>query len=432
MLLILASLSTSSAVRSARCVSMGASQEMQLRKLGHSDILVSECCLGGMTWGNQNSEEEGFAQLDLAAEFGINFVDTAEGYPVPLSPETQGRTDEIIGRWLKARNRPRDSTVISTKVCGYSDRYTWFRQDGSGTRLTNPQIRESVDASLKRLNVEEIDLLQFHWPERPVGLTRAGLIETDKEKSRKFPITSYEEQVAAIGELIEAGKVRTWGLSNENEEGIRAFRAAASALNVPQPVCVQNAYSLLQRGDEGGLLDAMLDDIQTPKELVGAASSPAESLVDQPASASALKSVTSVSAGSGSTKEVCSYIPYSPLSAGVLTGKYAKGRKVPRRSRLSLFKGYSTAFQKTDGPKAVDAYCALARKHGMTPSQLAIAHCNSRSFVGSTIIGATSITQLAENLVAFGLEWDAELEAAVSEIYARYPNPWNVQVPGGG
>lgn len=365
--------------------------DIQRRRLGATDLLVSECGLGGMTWGAQNTDAEAVEQLSFAFDCGVNFIDTAEGYPVAMCAETQGATDRAIGKWLRESKQPRDEVVLSTKVCGYNDRYTWFRESGDGTQLTKPQIIESVEGSLKRLGTDHIDLLQFHWPERYVGLTGNEARFTAKERSRGT--TSFEEQVEALDVLVRDGKIRHWGLSNENAEGLAAFRKAAREVGLAPPACMQNAYSLLQRRDEIDLVGELLE-------------------MDE--------------------EEACSYIPYSPLSAGVLSGKYATRAKTPKRSRLTQFKGYQASFRATMGPAAVDAYCAVARKHGLTPSQLALAHCNSRDFVTSTIIGATTMTQLAENLAAFRYEWTQELENDVRAVYSAFPNPWRVQVAGGG
>ena len=200
--------------------------------------------------------------------------------------------------------------------------------------------------------------------------------------------------------LVDAGKVRHWGLSNEDAHGLREFRRVAAEIGLAPPVCMQNAYSLLQRADEEELVADCMDE-------------------------------------DGEAAPV-SYLAYSPLSAGTLTGKYAqpkpKGNKkpVPRRSRLGQFRGYSDGFAQSGGPAAVDAYIAVARKHGLTPTQLALAHCNSRSFVGSTIIGATSMSQLAENLMSFNVEWTQELEDEVLAVHTEKPNPWRVQLAGLG
>ena len=248
-----------------------------------------------------------------------------------------------------------------------------MRESGEGTQLSKAQIRESIDGSLSRLETDYIDVLQLHWPERPVSLTgprgRGVAGEHDNTKGeRSRGITPIEEQVEAIAEAVEAGNVREWGLSNENTEGVLAFRAAADAIGLKPPAVVQNAYSLLQRVDEYSLVPEALEP-------------------------------------TGGRPPI-SYLAYSPLSAGVLTGKYTKGattdpRKGPKkRTRLGMFRGYEKSFLDTLGPQAVSAYVAVARKHRLkvTPSQLAIAHCASREFITSTIIGATSNLQLAENL----------------------------------
>lgn len=271
------------------------------------------------------------------------------------------------------RRRASDSFRVSRQVSGYNDRYTWMRESGEGTQLSKAQIRESIDASLARLETDYLDVVQLHWPERPLALTGprgkgvAGE-ESNTRDERSRGITPIHEQVEAIAEAVEAGKVREWGLSNEDPAGVLAFRAAAEAIGLRPPAVVQNAYSLLQRADEYSLVPEAL-----------------EPTADRPA---------------------ISYLAYSPLSAGVLTGKYTKGaatdpRKGPKtRTRLGMFRGYEQSFLQTQGPKAVAAYVAVARKHRLkvTPSQLAIAHCASREFVTSTIIGATSTLQLAENL----------------------------------
>jgi len=372
-------------------------QPMLMRQLGTSELLVSECALGGMTWGNQNTADDAAEQLNLAFESGVNFVDTAEGYPVPMKPGTSGASDLAIAKWMATERRPRDSVILSSKVCGYQDRYTWFRESGEGTQLSKAQIHESVDKSLKRLNTDHLDLLTFHWPERPIGLTSG-----DASNARSREETPFEMQVEAIGELIAAGKIRHWGLSNENAQGVGSFLQACSETGVAPPVCVQSAYSLLQRGDESELMKSLgfSDEDADPSGAI-------------------------------------SYLPYSPLCGGVLSGKYAKWAQKPtvkpkRSRRLGLVKGYEEAFRMSEAPSAVDLYVQVARKHGVTPAQLAIALCNSRKFVASTVIGATSREQLAENLEGFRVEWTEEMEADVLSVYKRIPDPWRVQVAGLG
>merc|ERR1719217_985599 len=225
---------------------------MEYRQLGASDIKVSSCCLGTMTWGKQNTDEEAAAQLDLAWDRGVNFLDTAEIYPVPVAEATQGATDRAIGKWLKTNGRARDEVIIASKVSGYNERYTWMR--GGPTRVTKEQIVASVDASLKRLGVDHLDLLQIHWPDRYVPMF--GSVSYDCKKEREGAV-SFEEQAKAMGELVKSGKIRSWGLSNETPLGVSAFIAAAEREGAPPPASVQNSYSLLQRVDEAGLVEAM-------------------------------------------------------------------------------------------------------------------------------------------------------------------------------
>jgi len=396
---------------------------MPVMQLAGTDLHVSRCCLGGMTWGAQNTDSDAASQLSMVWDCGVNFVDTAEGYPVPMKAESFGKTDIAIGKWMRATKRPRDSVVISTKVSGYNERYTWMRESGEGTRLTRAQIIESVEGSLRRLGVDEIDLLQLHWPERRVQLTgqlgsplapatKRGAKAEDAEeaeapvqlKERALGEVTFEEQAEALHHLVQSGKVRHWGLSNENSEGVRSFRAASASVGLSPPAVVQNAYSLLQRADELNLIPETFE--------LGAEETP------------------------------CSYLAYSPLSGGVLTGKYqpadarsnkpGTAAKAMKRSRLGLFRGYSESFKKTKGPQAVTEYMQVAKRHGVTPSQLAIAHCNSRDFVAATVIGATSLAQLAENMMGFQVEWTQEMEDDVLAVYRKYPDPWRVQIAGGG
>jgi aryl-alcohol dehydrogenase-like predicted oxidoreductase len=365
-------------------VRMGATAPMRYRPLGGSGISVSECCLGTMTWGSQNTDDEAFEQLERAWEAGVNFLDTAEGYPIPLNAETQGATDRAIAKWMRATRRPRDSVVLATKICGYNERFDWFR--GGPTRINKAQLEASVDASLVRLKTDHLDLLQLHWPDRYVPIF--GKTRYDVSKVREDAV-SFSEQVETLGALIASGKVRAWGLSNETPYGVCAFAAECDRQGVPRPASVQNSYSLLQRADEQGLVEAML------------------------------------ALGVG-------HLPYSPLSAGVLSNKYQGARAPPAGSRLQLFAGYFESYTGTRAPDAVAAYAQLAAAHGLSPSAFAIAFCASRPFVDSTIIGATTLAQLDDNLAGFGVAWTAEMEAGVEAILATYPDPWNMKVRGGG
>lgn len=357
---------------------------MDYRKLGSSDMQVSSCCLGTMTWGCQNTDEEAAAQLNLAWEMGVNFLDTAEIYPVPVQQDKQGATDRAIGKWLKTNNRARDEVIIATKVAGYNERFTWMR-DGP-TRVTREQIIASVDASLERLGVEHLDLLQIHWPDRYVPMFGSVAYDCSKERA---DAVSFDEQARAMGELVKSGKVRAWGLSNETPLGVSEFVAAATREGAPPPVSVQNSYSLLQRSDEVGLIEA-------------------------------------------TRHHDVAYLPYSPLSAGVLTGKYDGLEDAPEGTRLKLFDSYFERYANTCAPECVECYKKAALEHDISPAALAIAFCDTRPFVTSTIIGATSTEQLEINLQGFGVKWTDELEAEVARIHAYFPDPWRMIVRGGG
>lgn len=347
--------------------------------------MVSSCCLGTMTWGCQNTDEEAAAQLNRAWERGCNFLDTAEIYPVPVSEERQGATDRAIAKWMRTNGRARDEVILATKVAGYNERFTWMR--GEPTRVTREQILASVDASLERLGVEHLDLLQIHWPDRYVPMF--GSIRYDVEKERADSV-AFEEQVRAMSELVTSGKIRAWGLSNETPLGVCEFVAASARESAPPPVSVQNSYSLLQRSDEVGLVEAM-------------------------------------------RHHGISYLPYSPLSAGVLSGKYRDLTAAPEGSRLALFgDAYFQRFSGSCAPLCVDAYAKMAYVHGLSPAALAIAFCESRPFVTSTIIGATSEEQLEINLAGFGVDWTEELEEEVERVHKLFPDPWRMVVRDGG
>merc|ERR1712087_80782 len=357
---------------------------MKYRKLGSSDILVSSCCLGTMTWGNQNTDEEAAAQLNLAWDRGVNMLDTAEIYPVPVNEERQGATDRAIAKWLKTNGRARDEVILASKVSGYNERFTWLR-DGP-TRATREQIFASVDASLARLGVDHLDLLQIHWPDRYVPMFGSRAYDCRKERDDVVP---FAEQARAMGELVASGKVRAWGLSNETPLGVSAFVAEARREGAPPPVSVQNAYSLLDRADEAGLVEAV-------------------------------------------RHHEVAYLAYSPLSAGVLTGKYDSQSTPPANSRLALFDDYYQRYMQTCAPECVDCYRSTALAYDLSPAALAIAFCDSRSFVTSTIIGATSTEQLEINLQGFSVDWTDELEAEVDRIHKFYPDPWRMTTRNGG
>lgn len=348
---------------------------MRRNRLGRTDLTVSAVCLGTMTFGEQNTEAEGHAQLDRAMDVGIDFVDTAELYAIPPRPETQGRTEEIIGSWFAARGN-RDRVILASKICGRSDA-TWFRDDRSRCRLTPAQVDEAVFKSLKRLRTDYIDLYQVHWPERMVSTFGSNpTIWTNPQiKDDETPI---EETLAALQRHVEAGRIRHIGLSNESAWGTMRWLRAAEIAGVEGPVTIQNAYNLINRTYEIGLAEV------TAREGVG-------------------------------------LLAYSPLGQGYLTGKYL-GAARPAGARTTLF-DRGQRYEKTNAEEAIAAYCALAGELGVSPATLALAFVASRSFVASTIIGATTLAQLEEDLAAFDFAITPEIAAKIDAIHLRYPNP---------
>jgi aryl-alcohol dehydrogenase (NADP+) len=343
---------------------------MQYTSLPGTEMKVSKVCLGTMTWGQQNSEAEGHQQLDYAAAQGINFIDTAEMYPVPPNAQTQGSTEKILGTWLVRQQR--DRLYIATKVAG-PGRRDWIR--GGRTDLTKEVIAEAVDTSLARLQTDYIDLYQIHWPQRNVPMF--GSTEFDPSKEKGGP--SIHEQVQGMAAMIKAGKIRYYGLSNETAWGVCEFWRAAEELGLPGPVTIQNSYSLLSRNVDNDLAEAL-------------------------------------------HRERMSLLAYSPLAAGILSGKYMGGAK-PAGARFTLFDSLGIRFRKPMVPEAVEAYATLARRRGLTLVQLALGYVASRWFLGSSIIGATSMEQLKENIAAAQLTLDADTLKDIQEVQLRYPNP---------
>jgi aryl-alcohol dehydrogenase (NADP+) len=345
---------------------------MKKRRLAATDLEVSEICLGTMTWGEQNSEADAHAQLDLAVERGIDFIDTAEMYPAPPRGETQGRTETYLGSWL-AKRRRRDDLVIASKVAG-PGRRDWIR--GGRTDLTADNIVEACETSLQRLGIEHLDLYQIHWPQRNVPMFGQSAFDPAAEKNGG---PSVREQVQGMARLLEAKKIRHWGLSNETSWGVCAFRQAARELGVPGPATLQNSYSLVSRSVDGDLAEVLF-------------------------------------------REQVSLLAYSPLAGGVLTGKYRGGAK-PKGARFTRFDNFGVRFRRPGVADAVDAYLGLAQQRGLTPVQLAIGWLRSRWFVGSIIVGATSVAQLDESIAAAQVDLDRETLAEIEAVQLRYPNP---------
>jgi aryl-alcohol dehydrogenase-like predicted oxidoreductase len=345
---------------------------MQYRRLGATDLDVSLICLGTMTWGEQNTEAEAHAQLDRAVDLGINFIDAAEVYPVPPKPETFGRTEAIIGTWLKKKPSVRDKVIIATKVTGASNSAPHVR-DGKGS-LDGKTMHTALDASLKRLQTDYIDLYQTHSPDRSTNcFGRLGYVH---DVSRDG--TPIADTLTSLGKFVAAGKVRHVGVSNETPWGLARHLAIAEAGIGPRIQSIQNPYNLLNRTFEIGLAEMAIRD-------------------------------------------KCGLLAYSPLAMGALTGKYLNGAR-PAGARFSLYDRFKRYTNKR-AEIAIAAYVALARQHGVDPGQMALAFAASQPFMTSLIIGATSVAQLDHDVASLDLKIDAELRAAIDALHAEAPNP---------
>ena len=351
---------------------------MQQVQLGHSDLHVTPICLGTMTFGEQVAEGDAHAILDRSLERGINFLDTAEMYAVPARAETCGATETIIGNWLAKRPGAREKLVVATKVAGPSRGMPWVRE---GAGMTAQDIIASCEGSLRRLKTDVIDLYQIHWPERTVPAFGAIYYDPAKERS-KTPIL---EQLGALGRLVEQGKVRYIGLSNETPYGVHEFVRLAEQHGLPRIATVQNVYCLISRALENGLDETM--------HRLGV-----------------------------------SLLAYSPLGFGLLTGKYdasgTEGADAPRNARIAKYE--SVRKQRWGRPDALAAarrYNALAREHGMTPARMALAFCYTKWQVASTIIGVTSLAQLDEDIDAWGTTLSPELLAQIDQIRWEMRDP---------
>ena len=344
---------------------------MEYRKLGHTDIQVSQICLGTMTWGEQNSEAEAHEQLDMAMDAGVNFIDTAEMYPVPPKQETYALTERYIGNWLKQR-QTRDKVILATKVAGRADWLPYLR-DGKNC-FNRENIETALNYSLQRLQTDYIDLYQLHWPDRKTNFFGRLGFEYDPE-DQSVPI---EETLLVLSDIVKTGKVRYIGLSNETPWGVMRFLHLSHTKDLPRVVSVQNPYNLLNRSYEIGLSEI-------------------------------------------SHQEGCGLLAYSPLAFGMLSGKYLNGAQ-PEGARLTLF----TRFDRYSNPRALratEAYAKLAREHGLDPAQMALAYVNSRPFVTSNIIGATTLEQLRSNLHSINIDLSQEVLESIEQIHTEIPNP---------
>lgn len=344
---------------------------MQFKTLGRTDLKVTDICLGTMTWGSQNSEAEGHAQIAMARDAGINFMDTAELYAVPGSPETSGRTEEIIGNWFTA-NKDRENWVLASKIGGGG---TSFLRHGS--RPSAATLREALDASLRRLKTDYLDLYQIHWASRGHYHFENYWSYRPEKQDRAATLANMEEVLSTMGELVREGKIRHFGLSNETTWGIAQWLKLSEQKGLPRVASVQNEYSLIRR-----IFDHDLAEL--------------------------------------SHNEDVGLLAYSPLAGGLLTGKYFDGA-TPKGSRKDYQKGFWRLNEHSD--RATRAYHEVAARHGLDPVQMAIAFCRSRPFMTSTIIGATSTGQLAQVLGATDLVLSPEVLADIDATYRQHPRP---------
>lgn len=350
---------------------------MELRPLGRTGLQVSAIGLGVMTFGAQTPEDDAFRQLDMAFDAGVNLFDTAENYPAPVSAETHGRSEEILGRWIAARG-VRDRVVVATKVAGPGDAAGDMNHiRGAHRRLDRANIRAAVESSLRRLGADHIDLYQVHWPERAIttqGRVRFSHLPDSPE------LVPIEETLAALGEQVAAGKVRHVGVANESPWGVMRYLAASEAQGSPRIASIQNGYSLLDRQFELGLAEIAM------REQVG-------------------------------------LIAYSPLVGGLLTGKYSQGAAPIAGSRSAVMAGFAQARFTPKKLAATAAYVDLARSHGLEPSDMAIAYVRQRPFTTSVLVAASRASQLEANLRNLDLVLSKELIKAIDAIHDDQPNP---------
>ena len=341
---------------------------MKYNRLGKSDIQVSEVAMGTMTFGQQNTLTDACEQLDYAVAQGVNFVDTAEMYPVPGKAETQGRTEEYVGKWLNTQTR--EKIILATKVTGPSRGFNWIRNGPQSIDRAN--IMSAIDSSLKRLQTDYVDLYQIHWPARNVPMFG----KSNYDPSSEHPSTSVDEQLSVLSELVTQGKVRHIGVSNETPWGVAEFLKVSERMGLQRIVSIQNPYTLINRTFEIGLHEMC-------------------------------------------HREQVSLLAYSPLAFGLLSGKYLKNPK--EKGRMTMFPDFGLRYRKPNVPVAVQAYAELAITFGLSLAQMTLSFIRSRPFVCSTIIGATTISQLQENLSRH--ELNTEQLKAIEEIHLRYTNP---------
>ncbi len=344
---------------------------MNFKKLGNTDLNVSTICLGTMTWGEQNTEKDGFDQMNFALDNDVNFWDTAEIYSIPMREETYGETERIIGNWFH-KTKKRDKIVLATKVCGITEN-KYIR--GGGYNYGEKKISKALEESLKRLKTDYIDLYQLHWPERTTNFFGAHGYEHDESDKNWTP---FEEILNSLQKFIQQGKIRYIGLSNETAWGLSKFLEISKLRNLPKMMSVQNPYNLLNRTYEVGLAEI-------------------------------------------SVREKSGLLAYSPLAFGFLTGKY-RNNNLPKKSRMSLFKDF-TRYKNENGQKAIEEYYKISKKFNINFSQMSLKFCEIQPFMTSVIIGATTMEQLKTNIESVNVSLSSEIISEINEVQKKYPNP---------
>ena len=343
---------------------------IQYNQLGDSDLKVSNICLGTMTFGQQNSEQEAHQQIDYALDQGINFIDTAEMYPVPPRAETAYSTENIVGNWI-AKN-PRNKIILATKAVGGARGISWIRSGEHAFNRVN--LRKALEGSLKRLKTDYIDLYQLHWPERNTPMFGQYLFDLEQERE----YTDFAETLQALSEFIKEGKIRYIGLSNEWPWGLMQFLNASERDSLPKVVSMQNAYNLINRTYDSSLREM-------------------------------------------GYRENVPLLAYSPMAFGHLSAKYINDSQA--KGRVNIFDGFAQRYEKPAVEPAIQAYANLAQELKISPATLALAFTYSRWFCASTIIGATNMDQLTENINSIGFQWNDEIEQAVEAIHLQFFNP---------
>tara|TARA_B100000029_G_scaffold510870_1_gene603440 strand:- start:66 stop:1106 length:1041 start_codon:yes stop_codon:yes gene_type:complete len=344
---------------------------MEFRKLGNTNLKVSTICLGTMTWGEQNSQKEAFEQMDYALDKGVNFFDTAELYSVPPKKETYGKTEEIIGSWLKEKKK-RNKIILATKISGPG--LSWIRK--GGLQYTEKSIENAINDSLKRLKTDFIDLYQLHWPERKTNYFGALGYEHDS-KEEKW--NDFKNILEILSKFIEKGKIRYIGLSNETAWGLSKFLEISKIFKLPKMMSVQNPYNLLNRSYEVSLAEM-------------------------------------------SIREESGLLAYSPLAFGFLTGKY-RNNNLPEGTRMKLFGKSFARYKSINSTRAIEEYYKIAKKNDLSLTQMSLAFVNSRPFLTSNIIGATNMDQLKEDIDSINIKLSKEIIEEINSIHKYNPNP---------